>query len=115
MKTSRVLLSSLVVYQQAIAAKSFLPPTRTLRTGDVAAAMETADHVIEGEFRLGGQEHFYLETQACLAVPGGEAGEMEVYCSVQAPNTAQVQIYYVIIIQPHPLLRPHAWCKKTPH
>ncbi len=29
-----------------------------------------AEHVIEGTFRTGGQEHFYLETQAALAIPG---------------------------------------------
>ncbi|KAI6175673.1 Ferredoxin [Aphelenchoides bicaudatus] len=27
-------------------------------------------HVVEGELRVGGQEHFYLETQNCIAIPG---------------------------------------------
>ncbi len=46
--------------------------------------------------RIGGQEHFYLETQTSLVVPKGEDGEMELFCSSQNPSEAQVnqhQIY----------------------
>ena len=39
--------------------------------------------------RMGGQEHFYLETQACLAVPKGEDGEMEIFASSQNPSGLQ--------------------------
>ena len=66
-------------------------PARTLRRGDVEAAMAGADHVLEGEMRVGGQEHFYLETQACLAVPTGEDGEMEIFSSTQNPTATQVR------------------------
>ena len=38
---------------------------------------------------MGGQEHFYLETQACLAVPKLEDGEMEIYASAQDPSELQ--------------------------
>ncbi|MEZ5833293.1 MAG: molybdopterin cofactor-binding domain-containing protein [Dongiaceae bacterium] len=37
-------------------------------------------HRLKGEFRLGGQEHFYLEGQASLAVPM-EDGAIFVHCS----------------------------------
>ena len=43
--------------------------------------------------RLGGQEHFYLETQCTIAVPKCEDGEIEIFCSCQSPTTAQVTIY----------------------
>jgi xanthine dehydrogenase/oxidase len=86
--------------QDAIAAKSYLPPQRTLingdlaagdlAAGDLAAGLQQADHIIEGSFRMGGQEHFYLETQACIAVPKGEDGEMEIFCSSQNPTALQV-------------------------
>ena len=36
-------------------------------------------------FRIGGQEHFYLEGQVALAVPG-EDGDMMVYSSTQHPD-----------------------------
>ena len=39
--------------------------------------------------KVGGQEHFYLETNTTLAVPGEENGEMIVYCSSQNPTKTQ--------------------------
>ena len=36
------------------------------------------------------QEHFYLETQATVAVPKGEDGEMELFVSTQNPTLTQV-------------------------
>ena len=36
------------------------------------------------------QEHFYLETQATIAVPRGEDGEMELFVSTQNPTLTQV-------------------------
>ena len=36
------------------------------------------------------QEHFYLETQATIAVPKGEDGEMELFVSTQNPTLTQV-------------------------
>ena len=60
---------------------------------DVGTALGHADHVLEGEVRIGGQEHFYLETHVSLAIPRGEDGEMEVYCSTQNPTHAQVIIH----------------------
>ena len=43
-----------------------------------------------GEMRVGGQEHFYLETNACLVVPG-ENDEYMIYASSQNPNKTQVR------------------------
>ena len=58
--------------------------------GDVDTAFQQADHVVEGECHIGGQEHFYLETMSTLAVPKGEDGEMELYVSTQNPTFTQV-------------------------
>lgn len=52
--------------------------------GDVAAAREAAEVVIEETYRIGGQEHAYLEPQGCLAVPDPTGG-MWVYSSTQCP------------------------------
>lgn len=76
--------------QQAIEAQSIMPPTRTLSRGDVEKTLAESDYVIEGEMRLGGQEHFYLETQACIAIPKGEDGEVELIASTQNPTATQV-------------------------
>ena len=75
--------------QDAIAAKQFFEPELTISDGDVEAALGEAEHVLEGEARVGGQDHFYLETQACLVVPKGEDGEMEITSSTQGLMATQ--------------------------
>jgi xanthine dehydrogenase/oxidase len=58
----------------------------------VETAFRNADHVIEGEARMSGQEHFYLETHCTIAVPKGEDDEMELFCSTQNPTETQVYV-----------------------
>lgn len=41
---------------------------------------------------IGGQEHFYLETNVTLAVPRGEDGEMELFVSTQSTAKTQVTV-----------------------
>jgi CO/xanthine dehydrogenase Mo-binding subunit len=51
--------------------------------GDVDAALRAADHVIEGTYRTGHQEHVYIETNGVIAVPGDDG--IVVYGSLQCP------------------------------
>ena len=44
---------------------------------------------LEGEFSLGGQDHFYMETNGSLAVPKGESDEMEIFSSTQWADGVQ--------------------------
>ena len=39
--------------------------------------------------RTGGQEHFYLETHAGIAIPKGEEGEMELIATTQCTSDTQ--------------------------
>ena len=64
-----------------------LPDYEFLR-GDIETALAKAPHRLEGLFPIGGQEHFYLEGQISLAVPG-EGNEMLVYTSTQDPTEVQ--------------------------
>ena len=64
-----------------------LPPYE-FRRGAPSDAIEASPRTWEGRLRIGGQEHFYLEGQVALAVPG-EAGEMLVYSSTQHPSDVQ--------------------------
>ncbi|XP_018522645.1 xanthine dehydrogenase/oxidase [Lates calcarifer] len=82
-------LQPVVTIQEAIAAQSFYQPIRTIQKGDPEAGFKQADHVLEGEMHIGGQEHFYLETNATLAVPRGEDGEMELFVSTQSASKTQ--------------------------
>jgi hypothetical protein len=54
---------------------------------DIDAALAASPHVAEGEARVGGQQHFYLEPQASLAIPKGEKGEIELYTTTQVRFT----------------------------
>jgi CO/xanthine dehydrogenase Mo-binding subunit len=56
--------------------------------GDVKRGMAGADVVVEATFDIGMQEHAYLETQGCVAVPEAEGG-MTVYASMQCPFYVQ--------------------------
>lgn len=63
-------------------------PDYTFMQGAPDRAVENAPLAFSDEFRIGGQEHFYLEGQIAMAVPG-EAGEMLVYSSTQHPSEVQ--------------------------
>ena len=76
-------LPFILTIQQAIEADSFYDATHQLSTGDVESALGQAANVIEGEMHVGGQEHFYLETNATYAIPG-EANSMSIIASTQA-------------------------------
>ncbi|MCX8101047.1 MAG: xanthine dehydrogenase molybdopterin binding subunit [Geminicoccaceae bacterium] len=66
-----------------------------LERGPVEAALAAAPHRLEGRIRIGGQEHFYLEGQIALAIPGIE-GEMLVWSSTQHPSETQLMVAQVL-------------------
>ena len=82
-------LPAIITIDQALAAGSRFE-TVTWASGDTAKALETAAHIVEGVFEVGGQEHFYLEGQAALALP--EEGRMKVYSSTQHPSEIQHKV-----------------------
>ncbi len=63
-----------------------LPPLYELRleSGDVEAALAGAEHVIEGEYRTGHQEHIYIECQGMIAELADDGGVL-VTGSMQCP------------------------------
>jgi xanthine dehydrogenase large subunit len=88
-------LHALFTIDEAIAANSFLGGPRHIRTGDVTAALSRAEHQLSGELIIGGQEHFYLESQAAIAYPG-EQDTMLVVSSTQHPTECQVLIAEIL-------------------
>uniref|UniRef100_A0AAY4DIL0 xanthine dehydrogenase n=1 Tax=Denticeps clupeoides TaxID=299321 RepID=A0AAY4DIL0_9TELE len=76
-------LKPIISIQDAIDSQSFYQPVRTMKKGDTAQGFKDSDHILEGEIHIGGQEHFYLETNCTVAVPKGEDGEMELFVSTQ--------------------------------
>ncbi|XP_029335509.1 aldehyde oxidase 3 isoform X2 [Mus caroli] len=73
----------IVTVQDALQYESFIGPERKLEQGNVEEAFQCADQILEGEVHLGGQEHFYMETQSVRVVPKGEDKEMDIYVSSQ--------------------------------
>jgi len=64
---------------------------RIYEKGDAEAAIAGAPRVVEGLFEIGGQEHFYLEGQAAMALPN-EGGDMLVHSSTQHPTEIQHKV-----------------------
>jgi len=85
------LLEPILTIEKALERNSLLGPPRTMKRGDPDATIKSAPHVIKGELRTGAQEHWYLETQVCLCVPG-EGKEINVYSSTQHPSETQTLI-----------------------
>ena len=93
------LLPVIVTIEDAIKHGSFYNGhEKRIENGDVVAALQTADHTIEGTFQMAGQEHFYLETNAVIVVPKGEDGELEITCSTQNPAEIQLLVAEVLNI-----------------
>ncbi len=93
-------LPALLDVHAAIAAESFhLPPARVER-GDVSAALAAATHRLHGELMIGGQDHFYLETQACWASIDSE-GLVQLVSSTQHPSETQHMVAHMLGIASH--------------
>lgn len=71
-----------------------------LERGDVVSAMAAAPHRIDGRMDIGGQDHFYLEGQIALAVPG-EDEDVTVYSSTQHPSEVQLMVAAVLGVGQH--------------
>ena len=80
--------SAIITIDQAIAADSFICKSTPFIRGDADSALKNAPHVLRGEFVCGGQEHFYMESQATIVYPL-ENGQLEVHSSSQHPTETQ--------------------------
>ncbi|KAF4123766.1 xanthine dehydrogenase/oxidase [Geosmithia morbida] len=83
-------LPAILTIEEAIEQESFHGTYREIKNGNVKEAFAKCDHVFTGTVRMGGQEHFYLETNACVVVPKHEDGEMEIFSSTQNANETQM-------------------------
>ena len=85
-------LPALLTIDDALAADARFEDTPRIWTrGDPDAAIAAAPHQIDGTIEIGGQEHFYLEGQAALALPQ-EGGDMVIHASSQHPTEIQHKV-----------------------
>src|SRR5690349_1093028 len=93
-------LPALVSVHDAIEAGSYQGHQRTVSRGDAAAGLEKAAYRFSGELEIGGQEHFYLETNAALALVD-ENGQIFVQSSTQHPSETQEIVAHVLGLSSH--------------
>ena len=88
-------LPAILTPEEALEQGLFVSPSQTMRRGDAAAALNGAPHRLRGELRIGGQDHFYLETHIAYAIPDGDGG-YKVHSSTQHPSEVQHQVAKVL-------------------
>jgi len=81
-------LESITDLKTAIQKNNLLFEPQKIETGNVENALKNSVHNLTGSFFTGAQEHWYLETQSSLAIPG-EGNEMKIFSSTQHPSETQ--------------------------
>ncbi len=90
-------LDPVLTIQDAIRLKNFvLPPVHVTR-GDASQALKNSERTISGHLEVGGQEHFYLESQIAYAVPL-EQSQWLIHSSTQHPGEVQHWIAHALNI-----------------
>ena len=93
-------LPAILDVKEALAKNHFVTESHQQKRGDSDAALKRAKHVLKGDLEIGGQEHFYLETQVSSVMPT-EDGGMIVYTSTQNPTEVQKLVSEVLGISMH--------------
>lgn len=101
-------LPPVLTIPEAIAKHQFIGPVRRIARGDCASTLADAKLRLSGEFVIGGQEHFYLESQVAIAIPG-EGGSMVVHSSTQNPTEIQAVVGRALQV---PLAKVVCICKR---
>jgi xanthine dehydrogenase large subunit len=91
---------AILTIDQAMEAGAFLEQPYVMARGTPEPEIDNAPHQVSGRFYIGGQEHFYLEGQAALAVPG-EDEDVTVYVSSQHPSEIQHKVAHVLGVANH--------------
>ncbi|WP_298861761.1 xanthine dehydrogenase molybdopterin binding subunit [uncultured Sulfitobacter sp.] len=91
----------ILTIDQAMASNSrFEDGPRIYTKGTPDTALPKSKNRLTGSLGIGGQEHFYLEGQAALALPG-ENGDMLVHSSTQHPTEIQHKVAEAIGLPMH--------------
>ena len=93
-------LETLLDVKEALHKKQFVMQSHQHKRGDAHKSIANASHRLKGQLNIGGQEHFYLETQVSNVIPT-EDGGMLVYCSTQNPTEVQKLVASVLGLPMH--------------
>lgn len=90
----------LLELDSAVEQERFLGGERRIARGDPEQALRDAPCRLSGVFRTGGQEQFYLESQAAIAYPG-EDQQLVIHSSTQNPTEIQAVVAEVLGLGQH--------------
>ncbi|WP_020682633.1 xanthine dehydrogenase molybdopterin binding subunit [Marinobacterium rhizophilum] len=93
-------LEAVLSVEEALKKKHFVLDSHQHKRGDSARALAAAPHRLQGKLHIGGQEHFYLETQISSVIPTEDDG-MIVYTSSQNPTEVQKLVAEVLDVPMH--------------
>ncbi|MCW2791797.1 MAG: xanthine dehydrogenase molybdopterin binding subunit [Nocardioides sp.] len=93
-------LPAVVALTEAIEKDSYQGGQPVVVRGDVEDGLAGAPHVFSGVTEMAGQEHFYLETHASLALVD-EGGQVFVQSSTQHPSETQEIVAHVLGLHNH--------------
>jgi len=85
--------------QSQLQQATVLPHVHVSR-GHSQAQMEAATHHLHGQLEIGGQEHYYLETQIAYAIPQ-DNGEWLIHSSTQHPGEVQHWVAHALDLPMH--------------
>ena len=88
-------LLAILSIEDALVHQTFHTAPHRIARGDAAAALAAAPHTLSFGLSLGGQEHFYLESQAAWAECGDD-GDIRVASSTQHPSEIQAVVSHVL-------------------
>ncbi|NXY85208.1 AOXB oxidase, partial [Alcedo cyanopectus] len=93
-------LEPILTIEDAIKHNSYITEERKVEKGDIKKGFKSADEIIEGsELHVGGQEHFYMETNSVLVIPRVEDKEMDVYVATQHATGVQELVALALNLQ----------------
>ncbi|MDR7024326.1 xanthine dehydrogenase molybdopterin binding subunit [Pseudomonas peli] len=87
----------------ALRKKHFVLDSHQHKIGNSAAELASAPRRLQGSLHIGGQEHFYLETQISSVMPS-EDGGMIVYTSTQNATEVQKLVAEVLGVPMHKIV-----------
>lgn len=88
-------MPALLTISSAKAAESVIEPAQVMARGNAQSGLASVQNIVSGQLEIGGQDHFYLEGQVALAIPG-EAGQVHVHSSTQNPTEVQLLVANIL-------------------
>lgn len=88
-------LPAILTIEQAKEKGNLIAPPRKIESGDIENGFKNSTYIFDGTLHIGAQEHWYLETQSALAIPG-ENKDIKVISSTQHPSETQLLIAEVL-------------------